>query len=254
LLMALTAPVVEAPDTTALMESLKARSSQLANDAWGKFQESYAQTRMRENPPPSYEQAIGGWGHPADMVAGQGGAHGSLTHASKWNGYSKDTEGVRNAFNGRLKELGMPDHMIEAVGWNVQDESGWNPGVVGDGGHSFGLIQWYKDRKEAAVKYAQELGMDPADPVFQANNVWREMNGPYKGVYEKAVATGQPHLAADILLRQYEIPAAEHIRRRSAAYLSRGGSMPQQAQPRASAQMPISGPGGYQLAISSFGQ
>lgn len=254
--MALPSPVVETPDTTALMESLKARSANLAGEAWSRFQQSHQQTQMQaagpgQMPGAGYSDAIGGWGHPGDAVNGQG-APGGLGHPGQWKGYSKDSEGVRSAFKGRLRELGMPEHAIEGLGWNIQDESNWNTGAVGDGGKSFGLVQWYNDRKAAAMDYAKQRGMDPSDPVFQAENVWREMNGPYKGVYEKAVQAGQPHLAADIFLRQYEIPAAEHMRRRSASYLSRGAN-PNPMAPM-QAPVPVQVPGGYNLALSNYGR
>lgn len=131
---------------------------------------------------------------------------------------------ARDAYNNRLRELGVPEHVIEGNAWNVQDESGWNFGAVGDSGAAFGANQWNGPRKEALFKFAQSRGVDPASPMTQADFWHYEMTGPYKAVYDQAVGSGNSSGAAMAILRGYEIPAETHMNRRAADYSSRGNS------------------------------
>lgn len=211
--MALPSPVAAIPDLGARMQQLQDR----AKSAWGKVgQGNLADNMEAWNGPataPTQSTGPGGPGSAAGAYGAANGAGGGMTGSA-----------AQNAYNNRLRELGVPEHVIEGNAWNVHDESGWNPTIGGDNGMSFGLNQWYGPRKEALMKHAQELGMDPGDPVFQANNWFREMQSDYRGAYDKAVASGTPWGAADVILRDFERPAAVHLNRRSADYLGRGSA------------------------------
>lgn len=129
---------------------------------------------------------------------------------------------VQKVYNNRLRELGVPEHVIEGNAWNVADESGWQPGVVGDNGAAFGLNQWNGPRKQSLMEQAQKEGRNPSDPAFQAEHWYREMQSTHKNAYDRAVSAGSASGAADAILRYFEIPAATHLTRRSAAYAARG--------------------------------
>lgn len=216
--MPMPSPTVAMPE----MDQIIAQARQRASDLTASAQASFA--RPLASIAPSEAQAGAPLAQGSQMDVGAGGYAPSMsrfgTPASLGSGKAGDSDG-RDAYNNRLRELGVPEHVIEGNAWNVQDESGWNFGAVGDNGASFGANQWYAERKDAAMAYARQLGVQPHDPVFQADNWWREMSGPYKAVYDEAVASGTPNGAAMTILNKFEIPALEHRKRRGADYSSR---------------------------------
>lgn len=60
---------------------------------------------------------------------------------------------------------------------NVKQESGYNPGAVGDNGKSFGLFQWQKDRRVNLEQEANKLGKPVADPYVQMDFALKELGG-----------------------------------------------------------------------------
>ena len=213
--MPLPTPAAAMPDMTAFMAQARERAGSQMQAAWAQLSQPSSQAMsVPAGPPPAgtpgpggYAQALGNWGQ---------GPSGPSASASGGEG--------REAYNRRLRELGVPEHVIEGNAWNVQDESAWNFGAVGDQGAAFGANQWNGPRKEALFAFARDRGMDPSNPILQADFWHHEMNTQYRRVYDKAVSSGSPTGAALAILNEYEIPALQHRQRRAADYSGRANS------------------------------
>lgn len=143
-----------------------------------------------------------------------------------------------------LMSMGIPQHVAAAMVGNAAKESNIDARIRGDGGASFGEYQ-FNDNGEAPAlrKYAQERGLDVFDPKTQRAFVWAQLQGPYKHVLDKMMATKDPAVAAEIFSREYERPnpkfADNNKRRRYAtqAYTLYGVRNPDDAGPK-TAQAP----------------
>lgn len=198
------------PDTSALRDKTRGQ----AQDAWSNASQFFQSAAAGQTD--GYAQGMSAWNNygqnAAAMVPPGTAAGGTFT--------GPQSEG-QNAYNNRLRELGVPEHVIEGNAWNVKDESNWNFGAVGDNGAAFGANQWNGPRKNDLFASAKNSGRDPSDPIAQADFWHQEMSGPYKKYYDQAVNSGTASGAADVILRGYERPADVHLIRRSADYLSR---------------------------------
>lgn len=94
--------------------------------------------------------------------------------------FNKDrTDEIRN----ELKELGYSDVQIAAVLGHWKNESNFNTGAKGDGGTSFGLAQWHKDRwngPNGLLTFAQKNNMDPYAVSTQVRFFDWELNNTEK--------------------------------------------------------------------------
>lgn len=240
--MALPSPTVAMPEMGRIREQALAHAGDLAQAAWVKMTQANDARAMPEARSfgsmqgSAYGNGMEAWGNRPPQVSG------SEVQVAYQGNPSKDQE----IYNNRLRELGVPEHVIEGNAWNVQDESNWNFGAVGDSGASFGVNQWYGPRKEELFAFAKSKGMSPAHPVVQADNWFREMNGPYSEIYQQAVQSGNPTGAAVAILNGYEIPAEEHRLRREAAYKAR-----QAAASQFSPNIPAGS--GFSLGLAQYG-
>lgn len=232
--MPLMNPTVAAPDTTGLMAQLKDLSSGLSQAAWARLQEPLNADIAAAQAAQARQMASQA-GQPQQGYAGAVASYGGSTPGQ--GGKPMANSAAMEAYNNRLRELGYPEHFIQGNAWNVQDESGWNFAAVGDNGRAFGANQWNGPRKDALFAFARSRGVDPANPVVQADFLHHEATGPYAAVVQKAIQSGTPNGAALALLRGYEIPAQVHMDRRAADYAVR------QAQ----------GYGGFAPTLSSYG-
>lgn len=200
------------PDMTPFISQAQERSTAMAQAARMALSNPISSFGTEAPPVPvpgSMSQGMMNWGQSSS--GSRSGASGGDPKA-------------REAYNQRLRELGVPEHVIEGNAWNVQDESAWNFGAVGDNGAAFGANQWNGPRKQALFEFAQSMGMDPSSPVAQADFWHHEMTGAYKDTYNQAVQSGNPSGAALAILKGFERPAAVHLNRRAADYSSRGTS------------------------------
>lgn len=89
---------------------------------------------------------------------------------------------ARMAFDEFVK-AGYPPAAAAALVGNMYAESGYNPKAVHDGGTGYGLYG-YRDptpgqgRRTNLLRFAQEQGMDPADPRTQVKFTISELQGP----------------------------------------------------------------------------
>lgn len=249
--MAFTYSAVDAPDTSALMAQLQDRAGSLSKAAWARFADAQQQSQLEAMQSEAQRPAAQG---NQSSVAGSVAAYGRTPPAN----VSGDAAKNRELYNARLRELGVPEHVIAGNEWNVQDESGWKSSAVGDNGAAFGYNQWNGPRKDELFAFAKERGADPADPRLQADNWHREMTGAYKSTYDRAVAAGNANGAAVAILNGFERPAEVHRTRREADYSGRvwQPSGPVQAQPQARPQMmsqPVQLDMGSYSPISMYG-
>lgn len=91
---------------------------------------------------------------------------------------------------------------------NLQQESGFNPGAIGDGGKAFGIAQWHPDRQAAIArrfgKTLQEMSYQE-----QLEAVWWEMTeGPERAAGDRLRRTTSARDAGAVVSRYYERPKA----------------------------------------------
>lgn len=132
-----------------------------------------------------------------------------------------------------LVSRGLSPTVAHGIAMNVQDESGFNPGInernptAGAGG--YGLIQWTGPRRAALAAYAQQVGKPINDPNVQMDFLVNELNGPQAASLKAMNAAQTPGQAADAFLRLNERPAAKYLSARSANYLGGQQTPTQQA-------------------------
>lgn len=126
---------------------------------------------------------------------------------------------AQDEFRATLLAGGLPPHAVEGILLNGRDESGFDPGAIGDNGNAFGILQWNGPRMRALHGFAAANGLDPASPKTQAMFTLHELQGPEKAAATALMATKTPGEAAAAFLNHFERPAETHRRRREAAYL-----------------------------------
>ena len=123
-----------------------------------------------------------------------------------------------------LVSRGMPEHVAKGYAINSWDESGFNPGAIGDNGNAVGLWQFNGARRDSLMDFANQNGKSWQDPEVQFDYVvWENANGE-KGAYNKVLATDNPQDAARAVVNYWERPAEEHRSSRDAAYANWDGS------------------------------
>lgn len=71
--------------------------------------------------------------------------------------------------------LGYNDAVISGILANMYCESGFQTGITGDNGTSFGLCQWHNERWESLADFAEENGWDTASVKTQVLFLLNEM-------------------------------------------------------------------------------
>ena len=77
-----------------------------------------------------------------------------------------------------LKGKGLSDEAAAGVMGNMQQESNFSTTAVGDGGTSYGLIQWHAGRKDNLYNYCKQHGYDVNSLEGQLNFLWEESLDP----------------------------------------------------------------------------
>lgn len=110
---------------------------------------------------------------------------------------------------------------------NLQDESAFNLGAVGDGGNAFGLAQWNGPRKRQLEAFAASQGKSPADLDVQLDFLTQELQGPEAAAGAALAAATTPGEAGAAFVNMFERPAEEHRSSREAKYLAYSGGSPE---------------------------
>lgn len=123
-----------------------------------------------------------------------------------------------------LVQRGLPPHVAEGIVWNLQDESGLDPGIneaaptVPGSRGGFGLAQWTGPRRVALEAYARDRGAPVDDLDVQLDFLVDELHGPEQNALSSLMASRNPQEAAAAFVRDYERPAQQHLDRRVAEY------------------------------------
>ena len=126
-----------------------------------------------------------------------------------------------------LVARGVPEHVAQGVILNAQDESGLNPGAIGDNGNAGGLLQWNGARFKGLQAFARDQGKPWQDTEVQLDYFMHENKNGEKANWDKVVASGSSGEAAVNFVNLWERPAEEHRARRAAAYAGvTGGATP----------------------------
>lgn len=99
---------------------------------------------------------------------------------------------------------GLPAHVAAGIVGNIQQESGFNPGAVGDGGKARGLAQWHPDRWAGLQSYARNRQQNPSSFQTQLDYIIEE--GRQRGDLNRLQAARTPEEAAMLWGKHYERP------------------------------------------------
>lgn len=162
-------------------------------------------------------------------------------------------EGLPGLIGNELLARGYAPHIAAGILGNIQQESAFDTGAVGDNGNAFGLAQWNGPRRRAYLAFAQERSADPKDWRTQVDFLEREFKGSEARAFGKIQAAGDAETAARVASEAFWRPGIPHLDRRMAhanrfmaAYRPEGGNMglavgrPQAAEPQGAR----GGPGG----------
>lgn len=79
-----------------------------------------------------------------------------------------------------FSDKGYSPVQVAGILGNLTQESNFNPLAVGDGGMSFGIAQWNRDRLDGLKKFAQMQGASHEDLLTQAAYIDHELNNNEK--------------------------------------------------------------------------
>lgn len=79
-----------------------------------------------------------------------------------------------------FRSKGYSDSSARALMGNIMGESGFNPNILGDNGHSFGIAQWRGDRRTALEKFARERNMPLNSLLTQLEFMMSEQGESHK--------------------------------------------------------------------------
>lgn len=160
-----------------------------------------------------------------------------------------------------LTQRGLPPTAAQAFVMNFQDESGLNPGIneiaplVPGSRGGFGLYQLTGPRRVAYEQFAQQRGVNAADPDAQMDFLMMELQGPESRAARSILSAPDVNSAAVAIARDFLRPAPENLAKRVARYggqqapnFPTGGNAPQNALAGVSA--PQNPPQGQQNALA----
>jgi soluble lytic murein transglycosylase-like protein len=122
---------------------------------------------------------------------------------------SADKQQINQLLDNAAQKYGIPPNILKAIAWQ---ESRWNPGAVGDGGKSFGMMQIYTSahpdydvqKGKADIQYNIEYGARLLRSLYDKYGSWEKAVERYNGSGPMAVrysgsvmskASSQPWLA-----------------------------------------------------------
>ena len=140
---------------------------------------------------------------------------------------SKPLKGVQQQVKSYLTKKGLSKNAIAGIMANIEHESSFNPGIYGDQNKSFGLFQHNAQRKDNLLNFLQKRNLDKTSIEGQIDFALSE----YPSLINKLNKAVSPQQAADIWVREFEIPAnvekQSKLRQRAALkYMKQGGTLP----------------------------
>jgi hypothetical protein len=95
-----------------------------------------------------------------------------------------------------LVRRGLPLHVAQGVAGNVQQESGFNAGAVGDSGNAFGLFQHNGARRDALFAFIDARSGERTNPEEQLDFFVHELNTTERKARDQMLATEDARSAA----------------------------------------------------------
>ncbi|MCR5788520.1 MAG: Ig-like domain-containing protein [Lachnospiraceae bacterium] len=108
-------------------------------------------------------------------LSGDGGFDGTMMSADATSYSNEET-----IFRYLLSPMGLNKAAACGVLANIQAESGFRPGAVGDNGTSFGICQWHASRYTALINYCNSMSLDYQTLEGQLAYLNYELSGTYK--------------------------------------------------------------------------
>lgn len=111
-----------------------------------------------------------------------------------------------------LKSKGFNNAQCSGIMANIESESNYNPGSLGDNGTSFGICQWHKTRWERLKEYCSKFGKDINNLYNQLDFMLYELQLHYGSVYHDIMVTyptdtvESAYRIAYSFCKNYEIP------------------------------------------------
>ena len=94
-----------------------------------------------------------------------------------------------NDYEGNIDKADQDEAAAGVMG-NIQQESNFSTTAVGDGGTSYGLIQWHAGRKDNLYSYCKQHGYDASSLEGQLNFLWDESLDPNSSYGKELKAKG----------------------------------------------------------------
>jgi hypothetical protein len=174
------------------------------------------------------------WGSVLDSIRDKAETPGILPGEFERSGGMSKTGSADGAYIKQgLIERGLPEHVAEAFVWNMQDESGLDPGIneieplVEGSRGGYGLYQLTGPRRKAYEKVAQHRGVDFNDVDAQLDFLVHELGTTEKRAAGRLSKTSTPEEAAAVIVQDFLRPSKEHMVRRRNKYLQGGMSIPE---------------------------
>lgn len=125
-------------------------------------------------------KAFKGLFHPTSLLGG-GTPLGPLPGGGSWKG--GDPNGAAEVKGYLMQKHGFTNAQASGIVGNLIQESNLNPRAVGDGGTSFGIAQWHRDRAVRAKNWAASQGRNWNDRATQLDYMVHEMKTAERSAY-----------------------------------------------------------------------
>lgn len=112
---------------------------------------------------------------------------------------------------------GLSPEQAAGIAGNLYIESGFNTDALGDGGTSYGIAQWHKERKNGLFNWVRSKGLDVKNLGAQLQFLWKELNTTEVNALNKLKQTDSPSEAAASFAKYFERPASKDYSNRSGA-------------------------------------
>ena len=144
---------------------------------------------------------MGGYG--SGGMGGMGGSAGNITLSGSGN--------EDKIFNFVTGKMGLTPAAAAGILGNLKQESGFNPHALGDGGTSYGIVQWHNERWNDLKNFSSSHGLDSTTLEAQLQFMAHELSsGKYPSTWraiKNAPNTLQGALdVAEAWVRFYEMP------------------------------------------------
>jgi lysophospholipase L1-like esterase len=117
---------------------------------------------------------------------------------------------------------GLTKEQSIGIAANLQAESGYRTGAIGDSGTSMGLAQWHNERMENLKSWTTENNLDPMSVNGQLEYLWHELNTTHKRAMNSIRSAKTPGQAAYAFTVDFEVPSNKHSKGLERAGIANG--------------------------------